>query len=686
MREVIPLMQNWEFCFGALPRETDAAAWEPICLPHTWNNSDGQDGGGDYRRGKGFYRRTLSIQKDEQKQYFIEFLGVNSIADVYLNGTHLGQHRGGYTRFRFELTDFLHTGENTLLVCADNSPFPDVIPLTADFTFFGGIYREVNLIVTERSHFELLDFGSDGVRLSYPNTSEVRACAELSVAAKVCSETTEACTVRVQVLSPAPFMPCAAIEHPDFTPPKAAPQIVAEARFPVQGGKAEGMLSISSPHLWNGRRDPYLYRVVCMLYRGDTAVDEVQKDIGFRYIQIHPRKGFFLNGASYPLRGVNRHQDRENMGWAITENEHDEDFALLYEMGANAVRLAHYPHHPHFYDLCDRYGLPVWAEIPFVDHIGGCGISPLPTDKAVDPSVTDRQLENAKQQLTELILQQGHRPSVFCWSMANEVVRKYKATAAKMLESLNALAKSLDPTRYTALATNHYAGDKWASDIKGCNIYPGWYWGSARQFQAQALAHVRANRFRGVAVSEYGAGSNVSHHTETPQQPKNTVCDFHSEEWANIVHEHALRYFMSKRAKKLWGTFVWNMFDFAIDSRNEGGIPGRNDKGLVTYDRRTKKDAYFLYQAYWRTLPVTYITSRRFTERRQATISVKVYSNANTVTLSCNGMQIAERKASQCRQAHVFLFQNVQLQAGENTVTARGDNGAEDTVAWHLEK
>ena len=262
MREVIPLMQNWKFCFGDLPRETDTAAWEPICLPHTWNNLDGQDGGGDYRRGKGFYRRVFSLEKDEQKQYFIEFLGVNSVADVYLNGTHLGQHRGGYTRFRFELTDFLHTGENTLLVCADNSPFPDVIPLTADFTFFGGIYREVNLIVTERTHFELLDIGSDGIRLSYPNTPQVRECAELSVAAKVCSDTPEACTVRVQVLSPAPFMPCAGIGHPDFTPPKAAPQIVAEARFPVQGGKAEGMLSISSPHLWNGRRDPYLYRVV----------------------------------------------------------------------------------------------------------------------------------------------------------------------------------------------------------------------------------------------------------------------------------------------------------------------------------------------------------------------------------------------------------------------------------------
>ena len=667
--------------FSKAPQEGD---WQVVSLPHTWNAFDGQDGGADYSRGQFAYRLPLPEPSAGMRQY-IQFEGANHIASVYAGETLLGVHEGGFSTFRFELTRAMAEGCRELTVLVDNRP-SHVYPQQADFTFFGGIYREVNLIVTEKVHFVLSDFGSDGVRISYPNTPRVRECAELSVAAKICADIPVACTVRVQVFSPAPFTPCKGVEHPDFKPPESAPQIVAEAQIPVHGGNAEGTLSVASPHLWNGRRDPYLYRVVCTLYRGGTAVDEVQKDVGFRYVEIHPRKGFFLNGASYPLRGVNRHQDRENMGWAITENEHDEDFALLYEMGANAVRLAHYPHHPHFYDLCDRYGLLVWAEIPFVEHIGGCGISPLPTDKTLDAAVTERQLENARQQLTELILQQGHRPSIFCWSMANEVLREYKDTAAKMLESLNALAKSLDPTRYTALATNHYVGDKWKSELKGCNIYPGWYWGSARQFRAQAFAHVRANRFCGVAVSEYGAGSNVAHHTETPQQPKDTVCDFHPEEWANIVHEHALKFFMSKRAKKLWGTFVWNMFDFAIDSRNEGGVPGRNDKGLVTYDRRTKKDAYYLYQAYWRTLPVTYITSRRFAVRKQETICVKVYSNANAVTLSCNGKPIAEQRASQCRQAHVFLFRNVRLQAGDNTVTACGDHGEEDTVIWRLEK
>lgn len=408
----------------------------------------------------------------------------------------------------------------------------------------------------------------------------------------------------------------------------------------------------------------------------------MEKYIGFRYFRIDPKKGFFLNGRRYPLRGVNRHQDRENMGWAITNREHEEDFALIYEMGANAIRLAHYPHHPHFYDLCDQYGLLVWAEIPFVENIGGMGLSPLETDKKTDATVTRRLLENAKQQYTELILQQMHRPSVFCWSMSNEVRREYGDTAARMMRELHDLAHSLDPDRYTALATNHYDGDKWKSDIKGCNIYPGWYWGGPHLFRAQAAAHIRANGGRGVAVSEYGAGSNVDHHTEHPKQPKDTVCTFHSEEWQSIVHEHALRYFMSEKADKLWGTFVWNMFDFAIDSRNEGGIPGRNDKGLVTYDRKIKKDAFYLYKSYWSGESVLYITSRRFKKREKKHVAVKIYSNEEEITLYVNGVRIGQKCASKTRQQHIFIFKGVKLRRGENEIKAVSDSGLKDTVFW----
>ena len=354
---------------------------------------------------------------------------------------------------------------------------------------------------------------------------------------------------------------------------------------------------------------------------------------------------------------------------------------MIYEIGANAIRLAHYPHHPHFYDLCDRYGLLVWAEIPFVDRIGGLGISGLPTDKVKNKAVEESFLNNAKLQMTELIKQQGHRPSIFCWSMSNEVMAEYGKTAQYMMEELDKLVHSLDNQRYSALATNHTKSYKWKADIRGCNIYPGWYGGKETHFPFQANYHMRANRLKGVAVSEYGAGSNVLHHSEKPSQPKDTVCDFHSEEWQSIVHENALKYFMKKRSNKIWGTFVWNMFDFAIDSRNEGAMPGMNNKGLVTYDRKIKKDAFYLYKSYWSNVPVVHITSSRFSEREERTIDVKVYSNASEVTLYLNDKKITTIKDGNNKQSHIFVFKSVQLENGDNTVTASAGN-LSDTVNW----
>ena len=304
------------------------------------------------------------------------------------------------------------------------------------------------------------------------------------------------------------------------------------------------------------------------------------------------------------------------------------------------------------------------------------------TDQAKDDAVTARMLENAKQQYTELILQQLHRPSIFCWSMSNEVRREYGETAAHMMRALHQLAHRLDPSRYTALATNHYGGDTWDSDIKGCNIYPGWYWGSAKLFRSQAASHIRANGGRGVAVSEYGAGSNVLHHTERPKQPKDTVCEFHSEEWASVVHEHALKYFMSPKADKIWGAFVWNMFDFAIDSRNEGGVPGRNDKGLVTYDRKIKKDPFYLYKAYWSGEGVLYITSRRFTRREKRRINVKIYSNQKEITLYVNGARAGQKTAKPAPHSHIFVFKRVKLRRGKNEIKAVSDSGMKDVVIW----
>lgn len=685
MSQRTSLTGTWDFFLGAktLSEALACTDWKTVTVPHTWNNLDGQDGGNDYYRGTGWYRRTLDFEKEDGKVYYLEFLGVNSVADVYVNGAHLGQHRGGYTLFRFDATEALRDGENTILVKADNSPFPDVIPLEADFTFFGGIYREVNLCTAEKTHFSLSDFGSDGVQITYQNNSEVREFAALSIHTKI-DAPTENCRLRVRVQIPNHFEPCAGIVHTDFDAADMlfeAGAVVDETDEAVTRNDMCVALEIPNPHLWNGRRDPFRYQVICTLTDGERVLDTVEKYIGIRYFEIDPKKGFFLNSKSYPLRGVNRHQDRENMGNAITLKEHEEDFSILYEIGANAVRLAHYPHHPHFYELCDRYGLLVWAEIPFVDHIGGEKKSPLPTDTDIDPAVTARQLENAKLQMTELIRQQSHRPSIFCWSMSNEVMREYGDTAAHMMAELDNLIHSLDSKRYSAMALNHTFGYAWQSDVKGCNIYPGWYIGKPSHFRYQSNYHIRGNDGNGVAVSEYGAGANILHHTENPKQPKDTTCAFHPEEWASIVHEYALRYFMSPRRNKIWGTFVWNLFDFAVDIRNEGEMPGRNNKGLVTYDRKTKKDAFYLYKAYWSSEPVAHITSRRFVKREKQKITVKVYSNAERIVLTVNGKRFKMKESANNRQNHVFVFRNVPLKRGENTVSAIG-NGVTDSVTW----
>lgn len=626
---------------------------------------------------------SLNIEKDISKEYWLEFLGANSVVDLYVNGAHIGQHRGGYTLFRFDITDALVNGINQILVCADNSPFADVIPLTADFTFFGGIYRDVNLIVCEKTHFALDDYGSDGVYVTYNNSPEIRDKAVLNVSALL-NGAADSCNVITEVVVPDVFENCEEISKTDFNTDNVISnnkKVIAESKDKIVNGRFNATLTINNPHLWNGRKDPFLYKIVFTLYNGNREVDRIEKNIGIRYFSINSRKGFFLNGVSYPLRGVNRHQDRKNMGWAITAKEHNEDFAMIYEIGANAIRLAHYPHHPHFYDLCDRYGLLVWAEIPFVDRIGGVGISGLPTDRVKDSSVEKSFLNNARLQMTELIKQQCHRPSIFCWSMSNEVMAEYGKTAQYMMRELDKLVHSLDSQRYSALATNHTKSYKWKADIRGCNIYPGWYGGKETHFSFHANYHMRANRLKGVAVSEYGAGSNILHHSEEPSRPENTVCDFHSEEWQSIVHENVVKYFMKKSSRKIWGTFVWNMFDFAIDSRNEGSMPGMNNKGLVTYDRKIKKDAFYLYKAYWSSAPVVHITSSRFAVREEGNINVKVYSNAQEVTLSLNGKKIEAIKDKDNEQSHIFVFSSVHLKNGDNTVTAVADN-ISDTVNW----
>jgi beta-galactosidase len=650
------LASGWRFSRadapGAEAPAFDDAAWESISVPHTYNAVDGEDGGSDYYRGVAWYRLRFDAPSDmTQRRAYLGFDAANATADVYLNGVLLGSHRGGFSAFRFDATPALVAGENVLAVKVDNSSVPDVPPLRADFTFFGGLYRDVHLLVTHDLHLDVSDYASPGV---YLRTNDVSPeSAELRARVRVVNAATETQTAEV-VLSVL-----------DASGENAA-RLSASVSVPA-GETLEVPLSgtIASPHLWQGRSDPYLYTARVQVLRDGVPVDDLRQPLGFRSFAIDPALGFMLNGQPYDLHGVNRHQDRLHRGWAIGKAEHDEDMALITEIGATAIRLAHYQHADYFYDLCDRTGMVVWAEIPLVDAT---------TDS---PAFT----ANARQQLTELIRQNQNHPSIVVWGIGNEL-RLNDAPSNGVLASLAELVRSEDDSRLSVYA--HCCGSDTSpltthADLIGYNYYFGWYMGAYDQMGSWADGlHVSQPNLR-FALSEFGAGASVVQHQDPPLQPSPTAL-FHPEEYQSALHEAT--WIQLAARPYIWGKFIWNMFDFASDSRNEGDAPGRNDKGLVTYDRQTKKDAFYWYKANWTSEPLAYITSRRFNPRTTASIDVKVYSNLETVTLSVNGSPIG----AQSSQSHLFRWTNVALEVGDNRVEVAASDAAgqtaTDTVTW----
>jgi beta-galactosidase len=658
-REETRLDSDWRFikgdAAGAADPEWIVTNWETISLPHSWGWEDAQRGK-NYYRGPGWYRRELVVQPQNGKRYFLRFEAAGSVADVYLNGKLLGQHRGAFGAFAYEITRGLsRNGTNLLAVRVSNAAEPDIAPLSGDFCVFGGLYRPVHLIETGEENFTLTDHGSPGV--AWLQTSVTKSQATVDIKAQISNGTRRNQSLKfVASVLDASGKRIATGEQPivlmsNVTAPFSLRVVVPE------------------PHLWNGRQDPYLYRAIVELRSTDTLVDSVEQPLGLRFYSIDPDKGFFLNGEPYHLHGVNRHQDRPDKGWALTEADQDEDIRLIQEIGATVVRCAHYQHSDYFYSLCDKAGILVWAEIPQVDKIGG----------------DEMFAETSRSQLLDLIRQNINHPAIFTWSLFNEL-RPGNPDPHRELQDLNLLAHGEDPTRPTIAATcvETLPQMNQIPDLLGYNIYPGWYdgWGTKDDFGPLLDRSRTMSQHGGLCVSEYGAGANVLQHQENMQAPPKTTGQWHPEEWQCILHESA--WGAMKARPFVWGTFLWNMFDFTSYWRHEGGIPGRNDKGLVTYDRAIKKDAFYFYKANWSEEPTLYITSRRYTERTNAVTDVKIYSNAKNVELLLNGTSLGNHANG---TNGVFVWKAVQLKPGENRIAARAELRGQkltDECVWQL--
>ena len=588
----------------------------PVDLPHTWNGLDGQDGGNDYFRGTCSYTKKLSMTDlPAGNRIFLEINGANSSADVYFNGKHLAHHDGGYSTWRTELTDCI-AEENLLTVLVDNAPNERVYPQTADFTFYGGLYRNVNLIAVSDTHFTVTNFGGTGIYVTPVmdgNDAKVNVRTEIT-------DLTPDCAVRFTVLD------------------SEGAQVAQQT---VNGSSAEFV--IHNAHLWDGVKDPYLYTMQAELVQDGEVIDTVSTAFGCRSFEIHPQRGFILNGRDYPLRGVSRHQDRWELGNALLPEHHDEDMALIREMGANTIRLAHYQHDQYFYDLCDKYGMVLWAEIPYISRH-------MPDGR-----------ENTVTQMKELVLQNYNHPSIVVWGLSNEITMD-GAKDPDMIKNhhiLNDLVHDMDKTRPTVIACISMCGidEKYVHipDVVSYNHYFGWYGGSVHEYGPWFDKFHSKYPNTPIGVSEYGCEA-LNWHNSNPDAGD------YSEEYQAYYHEELIKQLFTR--PYLWATHVWNMFDFGADARAEGGENGQNHKGLVTIDRKYKKDAFYAYKAWLSDEPFVHLCGKRYIDRVEEVTKVTVYSNLPTVELFANGVSLGVKTA----EDHFFYFDVPNV--GETTLEA----------------
>lgn len=590
-RHIIALKEDWIFVKSAADAQSAAVSTgDTVSLPHTWNAKDGQDGGNDYYRGTCYYVKKFPKPAIHSKdRVYLEFNGAAMSSDIYVNGTFLTHHEGGFSTFRTDITDIL-SEENTLTAALNNGDNTTCYPQKADFTFYGGLYRMVNLIVVPEIHFSLDYYGTPGIRVT-PQTDPDTRTAVVTVDTWVSSDTKVTFTTAGQT------------------------QTVSSS-----GGHAQAVFTIEQAHLWNGIKDPFLYTASASLESGDL----ISTRFGCRSFHIDPEKGFFLNGQPYPLRGVSRHQDFKDVGNALTTEHHRKDMQIIRELGANTLRLAHYQHAQEFYDLCDENGLIVWAEIPYITM-----------------HMKDAR-ENTLSQMKELIIQNYNHPSIVTWGLSNEITAAGTVND-DLLENhrlLNDLCHRLDPTRPTVMA-NVFMLETDSPileipDMNSYNLYFGWYLGDLEQNDEFFDEYHKTYPDRIIGFSEYGADANPQFQSPSPEKGDYT------ESYQAIYHEHMLQ--MIEDRPYLWATHVWNLFDFAADGRDEGGKHGENQKGLVTFDRKIKKDAFYLYKAAWnQEVPFVHLCGKRYENRTEDVTEIKVYSNQPSITLFVDGQETEQQ-------------------------------------------
>lgn len=656
-REVTTFNEGWSFKKGPFSEDPllfsagFGAQWQEVKIPHTWNASDMQNATNNYYAGAAYYKKEYTPSAHlKGKRLFLRFQGVGSVAEVYINKVYAGNHKGAYSAFAIEISKLLKYGEpNEILVKVDNSPRPDVIPINNTlFGVYGGIYRPVELIVTEPVNIAVTDYASPGVYISQQNVNRKSADVEV----KVKLENKQAQAQKIE-LATTIYERSGAVKAQQRTPLTLSPQgrQVCQQHFNVR-----------NPHLWQGLEDPYLYKVVVSVKADGKVIDEVVQPLGLRHYELRAADGMYLNGKKVPMYGVCRHQDWWKLGSALTDKEHDTDLAIIKEIGATTIRFAHYQQAERIYAKCDSIGFMVWAEIPFVNR------------------VSTREGDNAKQQLTELIRQNYNHPSIYIWGLHNEVYTPYNYTVSLTTE-LNDLAKTEDPYRLTASVNGYSVVNQESNlnaDVQGINHYFGWYGGKISDIEKWVTGMEKNFPGYRVIFSEYGAEANIHQQEEVVGEVGRYFSQFYPETFSTKFHE--IQWGVIAKHPYLVASYIWNTFDFATPATSQGGVKARNMKGLVTFDRQTKKDPFYWYKANWSKEPVLYITQRRVTERENEVTPVTVYCNTGTPRLFVNGVEAtAFRKGT---TAVHYIFENVRLKQGENVLEAKAGEQT-DVIRWN---